>query len=50
MLIQALAAIKSKDKLITHSYEITDLKPYKVLIQISHCGICYSDIHLINND
>ncbi len=32
------------------SYELGKLSSHEVRIQISHCGICHSDVHLIDND
>ena len=32
------------------SYEAAELGPYDVEIGITHCGLCHSDIHLIDND
>ena len=48
--IKAFAAKSKKDQLLPFSYEVKTLKPYEVLIDITHCGICHSDIHLIDDD
>lgn len=50
MAIQAFAAKAAKNRLETFSYSVSDLKPFEVLIEITHCGLCHSDIHLIDND
>lgn len=50
MKIQGYAAYKAKDALKEFVYEPATLKPQDVAIKISHCGICHSDIHLIDND
>ena len=50
MIIQAYAANKAKQILKPFIYKKPKLGPYSVEIVISHCGICHSDIHLIDND
>lgn len=44
------AAIAAKEKLQPFSFERRDLGPHDVLITISHCGICHSDIHQTRNE
>jgi uncharacterized zinc-type alcohol dehydrogenase-like protein len=48
--ISAFAALAAKEALVPHAYEPAPLGPFGVEIQISHCGICHSDLHLIDND
>jgi alcohol/geraniol dehydrogenase (NADP+) len=48
--ISAFAALAAKEQLTPFSYEPAPLGPQDVEIEISHCGICHSDIHLIDND
>jgi uncharacterized zinc-type alcohol dehydrogenase-like protein len=48
--IAAFAAFAKKEALKPHSYEPTELGPHDVEIAISHCGICHSDLHLIDDD
>lgn len=50
MTIYAFAASSPKGALQSFSYPEPILGPFEVLIEITHCGICYSDIHLIDND
>ncbi|MCA0447531.1 MAG: NAD(P)-dependent alcohol dehydrogenase [Bacteroidetes bacterium] len=50
MQIHAYAAHQAKDKLAPWDYQKPDLKPNDVEVKISHCGICHSDIHLIDDD
>jgi uncharacterized zinc-type alcohol dehydrogenase-like protein len=33
-----------------YEYEKPALKDNEVEVKITHCGICHSDIHLIDND
>jgi uncharacterized zinc-type alcohol dehydrogenase-like protein len=46
----AFAALAAKQALVAYDYEPKQLAPQSVEIQISHCGICHSDLHLIDND
>ena len=48
--ISGYAALEAKGLLQPFSYESGDLVAHDVEVTISHCGICYSDIHLIDND
>jgi uncharacterized zinc-type alcohol dehydrogenase-like protein len=48
--ISAFAALAAKQALVPHAYEPTPLGAFEVEIQISHCGVCHSDLHLIDND
>ncbi|NGX62114.1 MAG: Aldehyde reductase Ahr [Chlamydiae bacterium] len=48
--IEGFAVIKQGDKLTPYQYEEARLSPYGIEVEISHCGICHSDLHLITND
>jgi len=48
--ISAFAALAAKQALVSYAYEATQLRPVEAEIEISHCGVCHSDIHLIDND
>lgn len=50
MNINAYAALAEKQTLQLFQYDPKSLGPYDVEVKISHCGICHSDIHLIDND
>lgn len=50
MKIQAYAAFSAKGVLEPFSYETKPLLAEEVEVKISHCGICHSDVHLIDND
>jgi uncharacterized zinc-type alcohol dehydrogenase-like protein len=39
------AALSAKAALQPYSFERRDVGPHDVLIKITHCGICHSDIH-----
>jgi uncharacterized zinc-type alcohol dehydrogenase-like protein len=49
MAISAQAALTKGAALEPFSYEPSELGPSDVEIEISHCGLCYSDIHLIDD-
>jgi uncharacterized zinc-type alcohol dehydrogenase-like protein len=48
--ISAFAAMATKDLLVPFEYEPTPLGAADVEVEISHCGICHSDLHLIDDD
>jgi uncharacterized zinc-type alcohol dehydrogenase-like protein len=48
--IGAFAVPAAKQLLAPYAYEPAPLRPRDVEIEISHCGICHSDLHLIDND
>jgi uncharacterized zinc-type alcohol dehydrogenase-like protein len=50
MKIHAFAAMARGEPLQPFSYEPADLGPFEILVKVSHCGLCYSDIHLIDDD
>src|SRR5690606_27615896 len=33
-----------------YSYNLGPLKPYEILVEVSHCGLCHTDLYMINND
>ncbi|MEK6910556.1 MAG: NAD(P)-dependent alcohol dehydrogenase [Nanoarchaeota archaeon] len=49
-IVNAYAAKKAGTKLEHFSYKAKELGLLDVEIKITHCGICHSDIHLINGD
>jgi uncharacterized zinc-type alcohol dehydrogenase-like protein len=48
--IRGLAVHASGAQLVPYRYEPGELKANEIDVRISHCGVCYSDIHLIDND
>ncbi len=50
MSVQGFAAKGPREKLVPFVYDLEPLGPHDVVVAITHCGICHSDIHLINND
>ncbi len=50
MQYNAYAAYEAKANLKPFNYTPGELGENEIEVKISHCGICHSDIHLINND
>jgi len=50
MKIHAFAAKNAKEPLAPFAYDAPQLDPYEVLLKVTHCGLCHSDIHLIDDD
>ena len=48
--IDAYAAMGAGQALQPFRYSPKDLGPLEVEIAVTHCGICHSDLHLIDND
>ncbi|HZY63182.1 MAG TPA: NAD(P)-dependent alcohol dehydrogenase [Edaphobacter sp.] len=48
--INGLAVHAAGAHLLPYKYDPGELKSNEVEIRISHCGVCHSDIHLIDND
>jgi uncharacterized zinc-type alcohol dehydrogenase-like protein len=47
--IAALAAVEKRARLVAHEYEPGPLGPFEVELAVSHCGLCHSDLHLIDD-
>lgn len=50
MTIHAHAVKEAKKSLEPYQYEPDAIGPFDIEVKISHCGICHSDLHLIDND
>ena len=50
MNIDCYAAQEAKAPLEKFNYTSRNLGPWDVEVKISHCGICHSDVHLVDND
>jgi alcohol/geraniol dehydrogenase (NADP+) len=48
--IQGFAVHAAGAELLSFKYEPGDLRPEDVEVRITHCGVCHSDVHLIDND
>jgi uncharacterized zinc-type alcohol dehydrogenase-like protein len=49
-MIHGYAAEQAKAALTPFAYEPKAMGPHDIEIEISHCGICFSDAHLIDDD
>ena len=47
---KAFAAPRAGATLEPFSFERRDPGPHDVVLDISHCGVCHTDIHFVNND
>ncbi|MDP6044784.1 MAG: alcohol dehydrogenase catalytic domain-containing protein, partial [Phycisphaerae bacterium] len=50
MSISCQAAMESAKALEPFEYEPKELGPKDIEIAITHCGVCHTDVHLIDND
>lgn len=50
MKIHAYAAFGPKEELKPFVYEPPALGPYEILVKVTHCGLCHSDVHLVDDD
>jgi len=50
MQIHGMAAMQPRTDLVPFIYDTNQLGPHDILLRVSHCGICHSDIHMIDND
>ena len=48
--IHGLATHAAGAELLPFKYQVGELGPAEVEVKISHCGVCHSDVHLIDND
>ena len=46
----AYAASSAKGQLEPFSFDPGELGPEEVEIEVSHCGLCHSDLSMLNND
>jgi uncharacterized zinc-type alcohol dehydrogenase-like protein len=50
MSFHAYAAHARKGPLVPFEYDPSPLGPHDVEIRVTHCGICHSDVHLVDGD
>ena len=48
--VHALAASKAKGKLEPFEFSLDSLAPDRVDIKVQYCGICHSDLTMLDND
>lgn len=48
--IQAYAAMQAGEKLVPYQFDAGELLPHQVEVKVEYCGLCHSDISVLNND
>ena len=48
--IRGLATHAAGAQLLPYKYSVGELGTHEVEVKITHCGVCHSDVHLIDND
>jgi D-arabinose 1-dehydrogenase-like Zn-dependent alcohol dehydrogenase len=48
MLVHAMAAMSRGGSLDPWQYETAEIGPYDCIIKVQACGLCHSDIHVID--
>lgn len=48
--VSSWAAQQQGAQLTPYSFTVEQLQPAECLIKVTHCGICHSDVHMIDND
>ncbi|WP_130803849.1 NADPH-dependent aldehyde reductase Ahr [Acinetobacter ihumii] len=49
-MIQAYAAMQAGEPLLPYQFDAGELQPHQVEVKVEYCGLCHSDISVINND
>lgn len=48
--IRAYAAMQAGEKLVPYQFDAGELQPHQVEVKVEYCGLCHSDLSVINND
>ena len=48
--IRAYAAMQAGEKLVPYQFDAGELQPHQVEVKVEYCGLCHSDISVLNND
>jgi len=48
--IQGYAALSAGQLLEPFSYEAPELREHQVRVEVTHCGVCHTDIHAVDGD
>ena len=48
--IRSYAALTAKSALVPHEFDAGDLAPHQVEVKVEYCGLCHSDLSMIDND
>ena len=49
-MVQAWAAMEPKQKLERYEYDARPIGPEEVEVEVETCGICHSDLSVVNNE
>ncbi|WOE30796.1 MULTISPECIES: NAD(P)-dependent alcohol dehydrogenase [unclassified Acinetobacter] len=49
-IISAYAALQPGASLVPYQFDAGELQPHQVEVKVEYCGLCHSDISVINND
>ena len=49
-IIQAYAAMSAGAELEPYQFDAGELQPHQVEVKVEYCGLCHSDISVINNE
>lgn len=47
--VHGYAALQSGKILEPFSYPMRNLEPFEILVEVSHCGLCHTDLHMMEN-
>lgn len=50
MKVNGYAAKEPNSELVSYTYELGDIGPEQVDIKVEYCGLCHSDLSMINNE
>jgi uncharacterized zinc-type alcohol dehydrogenase-like protein len=50
MKINAYATMSAKSELVPFEYDAQPLEPLEVEVRVQYCGVCHSDLGMIDND
>lgn len=49
MEIKGYATLKPKGSLEPFTYASRELNPFEILVQVTHCGLCHTDLYMMEN-
>jgi uncharacterized zinc-type alcohol dehydrogenase-like protein len=48
--IRSYAALTTKSALVPYEFDAGELQPHQVEVKVEYCGLCHSDLSIIDND
>ena len=48
--IRSYAALTAKSALVPYKFDAGELQPHQVEVKVEYCGLCHSDLSIIDND